>query len=426
MINFISQILNESNEAVEQSIWNLMKTVGIVGGWGLKRTKHEKFESKEGQWRFTFRIEPRGAKLKDVIANMLPAYQNTPSGRTKLLTIATGKMPADENLLAKAQKVLWKAQRPLIVALEKKLSMLDPIFHPFDFRYSGRIDSEWEMWITEKDLQKFDPSVIIPVPKPGPKPKPEVEELVAVPKHILKPEELEKVATGLIKKLGLDIKERLPSSVALKEYNWINAAARDPNDDTHLVVSDSYFNQHSKWPNIIECIVTTNREVISRSEWIQLAQGQQSYFVRPKQEDLLMMQGRKYKSRTGEGKAGRKQYAFPRKVSKAKTAGRAHRTPRVNPTTNPSRMEVPAKLRDKRKLSRKSRYGGPEAKQVRITQEKTRTYDELAVYVKREPAISSWTGKARKYGGNVTYYFFKIVPKETKIPKSEWEKKYGK
>ena len=193
------------------------------------------------------------------------------------------------------------------------------------------------------------------------------------------------------------------------------------NEET-VVVSDSYNHSSStrSIPNVIECIVTTQKKVTSRSKWIQLSQGQQPYNIRPEEDELLKMQGRKYQT----GNRGRGQYKFVTRPSKAATAGKMHRTKRKNPTTNPSLGEIPKKQR-KSKLSKKSRYGGPEGKIIRRKQNQTKTYDEIAVYATAEMATNKFTGNPRKYGGKVKYYFFKIVPKDVKIPKSEWQKKYG-
>tara|TARA_Y100001970_G_scaffold271481_1_gene366847 strand:- start:15248 stop:16624 length:1377 start_codon:yes stop_codon:yes gene_type:complete len=455
MQGILKKILIESREAEEQKIWALMQQVGVVGGWGLKRTKADSLNMESGMWRFTFRIEPKGAKLKDVISDMGPNYQGVSSSRSYLLKLLTGRVPIEDRKtrseLDKAQKIFYKAQRPLIDSLENKLAALDPIFNPIGFAYSGGGDTLWEMFIDDMDMQKFDPDYfdkhflgIDPIPgspddpamavpggsttstptpkkkpkKPKPKkpPKPS-EEMVAVPKHILSPEELEDVVTTLVQELGLKIERRITGAEALNYYVDLKNSAKIEDDIEHLMVSDSYFrNPDSKLPNVIEMIETSSRKIVNRGEWKQIAQGRQEYRPRVPDEKLKVMQGQK---------GGRKQVRFKSKPSVGDKWGKPVKSNRSNLTTNQSIQQLtPAQAR-KREKSKKSRYGGPEARVVRYEQEATKTYDELAVYVHAELATSKFTKKKRKYGGNVKYYFFKIIPKETKIPKSQWEKKYG-
>ena len=120
------------------------------------------------------------------------------------------------------------------------------------------------------------------------------------------------------------------------------------------------------------------------------------------------MQGRKYKPGPS---AGRGQYKFVKNPKLGKTAGKPHRMKRTNLTTNPSRGEIPEKLRDITQPSKNSRYGGKGGKIVRRTQQATKTYDEIAVYANIIPSVNKFTKQPRKYGGTVVYYFFKIVPK---------------
>jgi len=341
----------------------------------------------------------------------------------------------------KAQKILFKAQHPLIKNIYEyfKLNNARVIINPIGFKYSGRGDTLYELHFAMADMEQsldlglFDGSevarpVTAPKPKPAVPPKPSgpKEEMIAVPKHILPPEELDGVVSALISQLGLQVQQTLSGASAIEKYIELRRQSKVMHNDETVVVSDSYAQsqnpriQDKDVPNVIECIVTSQRKVTSRSEWIQLIQGQQPYNVRPKEEELLQMQGRKYKS----GKKGRGQYKFVTKAKTGVTAGKPHRTKRTNKSTNPSRGEIPKKLQ-KSNLSRKSRYGGPEGKKVRTTQNATRTYDEIAVYARAEVSSSKITRKKRKWGGHVEYFFFKIIPKETKIPKSVWEKKYG-
>jgi hypothetical protein len=292
------------------------------------------------------------------------------------------------------------------------------------------------MWIDDMDMQKFDSDYFekhflgtepIPgspddpamedvtpptPPKPPGPPKPKKERK---PKHILPPKELEGVIQKLMGSLDVTEDARMKGADALNDYmnvvqNVDYGSGTGGEDLDWVVVSDSYNDGKrdlvSNPPNVVELIITTSRKVMKRSEWNQLSQGRQPYPERPKEEELLTMQGRKTKS-------GRSQNKFVAKPKTGKTAGKPHRTKRKNPTTNPSRREMSKKqLAKEPKLSRKSRYGGPEGKTVRKTQQATRTYDEIAVYAHRVPATNKFTKKERKYGGNVEYYFFKIVPKE--------------
>ena len=405
-------------------ILKLVDQVPVTADWKTKVTRSDgvDLDPMPGfDAMFTFRIEPKGAKLKKVIDQMAqesPKYRkifgNLPTSRSKLLRILTDRQPGESKDLANAKaaaiKAFYRAQKPLLDQIEESLKKNYPgkafIFNPIEFKYSGAGDTVWEAYVYSESDKPADlpepielpvettPKDLVVAPEPT-KPKAEdPDELVKVEKHILSRQELDAIIDGIVVKLGLNPNTDLTvvndAAAALSEYQDMRVGSVVSEVPT-VAVSDSYntrnptkelyrsFGQPGaeydagapkfSSPNVIAYVQTTKgREVKSRDEWNKLMQGQQPV-GRTKVVDAF----------------------------------------RVNLATGKSK-----------KLSR---YGAPIAKVIRKAQQETRTYDEIAVYADIKPAINKFSGKARKWGGEVRYTFFIIVPKETYVPRSSLKKK---
>ena len=410
------------------NILSIIDAIPVVEDWKTKVTRADKvtpnpFPGFDAE--FVFRIEPRGAKLNKVIDQMAaesPRYKkifgNLTTSRSALLKILTDRGEGDPTELANAKaaaiKAFYRAQLPLINKIKEDLKAAYPdkdfIFNPQAFLYSGRGDTEWEGYMytvgtapppppedissPEDIVVGSDPVVPPPSPEP-PAPPPAVDvpppsaaapeepgELVKVEKHILSRPEIDAIIDEIVVKLGLnpntDLIVNNNAAEALSEYQDMRIGSNLIEVPT-VEVSDSYNTRNPteeindtgqgvelnrELPNVIAYIQTTKgRKVTSRDEWMKLMQGRQ-----------------------------------PTGLS--------------NPETGNSRRS-----------EKLSRYGAPIAKEIRRQQEKTRTYDEIAVYADIDPAKNRFTGQARKWGGEVRYTFFIIVPKESWVPKSKLKKK---
>tara|TARA_R110001592_G_scaffold120430_1_gene324644 strand:+ start:8914 stop:10101 length:1188 start_codon:yes stop_codon:yes gene_type:complete len=391
-------------------ILNIIANIATTADWKPKLTRSEAVvvDPMPGfDAMFTFRIEPKGAKLKNVIQKMAsesPKYKkifgNLPTSRSMLLKILTNRLGGDSaemaNAKAAAIKAFYRAQQPLLDVIKEKLMKAYPgkdfIFNPIEFKYSGAGDTVWEGYMhtiakasptPPPELAK-DLSIVTPDPKRPVQTQSDVEEeMVKVDKHILARSEIDSIINELVQKLGLNPSTDLVvvdnSAKALSEYEDMRIGSVLKEVPT-VEVSDSYnsrvpkkeitYNKKAEptpgfdMPNVVAYIQTTKgRKVTSRDEWMKLMQGRQ-------------------------------------------------------PTGVPNPIS-PAHSRKSKKLSR---YGAPIAKEIRKKQEATRTYDEIAVYADINHATNRFTGKARKWGGEVRYTFFIIIPKEVYVPKSKLRK----
>jgi hypothetical protein len=393
-------------------ILNIIDSVNTTDGWRPKITRTELVvvDPMPGlDVMFTFRIEPKGAKLKKVIQDMTaesPKYKkifgNLPTSRSKLLKILTNRQSGDSTELANAKaaaiKAFYRAQQPLLDAIRTELKSAYPgkdfIFNPIEFKYSGAGDTVWEGYmhsISDKPTVPPSPpeapediSIVTPKPESPAQPPPAAaeEEMVKVEKHILKRPEIDSIIDGLVRKLGLNPNTDLVvinnSAKALSEYEDMRIGSVLMEVPT-VEVSDSYNSRNAdkevlddnsgikfKMPNVVAYIQTTKGRVVkSRDEWMKLMQGRSP------------IAGQRFKN-YDDGIV---------KYSK-----------------------------------KSSRYGAPIAKEIRRKQNDTRTYDEIAVYADIKPATNRFTGKARKWGGEVRYTFFIIIPKEVYVPKSKLRK----
>ena len=400
-------------------ILKIVDQIPVTADWKTKVTRNDDVDIDPMPGfdaMFTFRIEPKGAKLKKVIDQMAqesPKYKrifgNLTTSRSKLLKILTDRQPGEPKELANAKaaaiKAFHRAQRPLLDVIETNLKLKYPgkafIFNPVEFKYSGSGDTVWEAYVySEGDKPtnlpepvdtpvESTPEDLIVAPEPPPsEPLPKVEEpdeLVKVEKHILSRQELDAIIDGIVVKLGLnpntDVTVVNDASIALSEYEDMRVGSVLSEVPT-VEVSDSYSTRNPRneinrdsseakfaLPNVVAYIQTTKgRQVKSRDEWNKLMQGQQP----------------------------------------------------VGRTKNIDAFRVDLATGKSKKLSR---YGAPIAKVIRKAQQETRTYDEIAVYADIKPAINKFSGKARKWGGEVRYTFFIIVPKEVYVPRSKLKKK---
>tara|TARA_B100002019_G_scaffold283615_1_gene290222 strand:+ start:2274 stop:3479 length:1206 start_codon:yes stop_codon:yes gene_type:complete len=393
-------------------ILKLVDQVPVTADWKTKVTRSDgvDLDPMPGfDAMFTFRIEPKGAKLKKVIDQMAqesPKYRkifgNLPTSRSKLLRILTDRQPGESidlaNAKAAAIKAFYRAQKPLLDQIEESLKTNYPgkafIFNPIEFKYSGAGDTVWEAYVySESDKPaelpepielpvETTPEDLVVAPEPRQPKAEDPDELIKVEKHILSREEIDAIIDGIVVKLGLNPNTDLTvvndAATALNEYEDMRYSSVLPRIPT-VVVSDSYNTRNPrketykdgtemihivrKLPNVVAYIQTTKgREVKSRDEWNKLMQGRQ-------------------------------------------------------PTGELTSTDIPLKS------TKLSRYGAPIAKVIRKAQQETRTYDEIAVYADIKPAINKFSGKARKWGGEVRYTFFIIVPKETYVPRSKLKTK---
>ncbi len=393
-------------------ILKLVDQVPVTADWKTKVTRSDgvDLDPMPGfDAMFTFRIEPKGAKLKKVIDQMAqesPKYRkifgNLPTSRSKLLRILTDRQPGESidlaNAKAAAIKAFYRAQKPLLDQIEESLKTNYPgkafIFNPIEFKYSGAGDTVWEAYVySESDKPaelpepielpvETTPEDLVVAPEPRQPKAEDPDELIKVEKHILSREEIDAIIDGIVVKLGLNPNTDLTvvndAATALNEYEDMRYSSVLPKIPT-VVVSDSYNTRNPrketykdgtemihivrKLPNVVAYIQTTKgREVKSRDEWNKLMQGRQ-------------------------------------------------------PTGELTSTDIPLKS------TKLSRYGAPIAKVIRKAQQETRTYDEIAVYADIKPAINKFSGKARKWGGEVRYTFFIIVPKETYVPRSKLKTK---
>lgn len=410
------------------NILSIIDAIPVVEDWKTKVTRADKvtpnpFPGFDAE--FVFRIEPRGAKLNKVIDQMAaesPRYKkifgNLTTSRSALLKILTDRGEGDPTELANAKaaaiKAFYRAQLPLINKIKEDLKAAYPdkdfIFNPQAFLYSGRGDTEWEGYMytvgtsppPPEDISSPEdimvgsgpeeappeppaptPAVDVPPPAAAASAPEEPDELVKVEKHILSRPEIDAIIDEIVVKLGLnpntDLIVNNNASEALSEYQDMRIGSNLIEVPT-VEVSDSYNSRNKseeitdtgqgvellrELPNVVAYIQTTKgRKVTSRDEWMKLMQGRQ-------------------------------------------------------PTGVPNPLS-PGHSRLSKKLSR---YGAPIAKEIRRQQEKTRTYDEIAVYADINSATNRFTGQARKWGGEVRYTFFIIVPKESWVPKSKLKKK---
>lgn len=394
-------------------ILSIVDSVSTTEGWKPKITRTESVvvDPMPGlDVMFTFRIEPKGAKLKKVIQDMAaesPKYKkifgSLPTSRSKLLKILTDRQPGDSAELANAKaaaiKAFHRAQQPLLDVIRTELKSAYPgkdfIFNPIEFKYSGAGDTVWEGYMHSiSDKPPIPPpppevpediSIVTPKPESPEEPPPAAaeEEMVKVEKHILDRSEIDSIINELVQKLGLNPNTDLVvvnnSAKALSEYEDMRIGSVLKDVPT-VEVSDSYnsrvprreitYNKKAQAtagfdiPNVVAYIQTTKgRKVTSRDEWMKLMQGRQ-----------------------------------------------------------PTGVPRPGQPNHSRLSNKRSRYGAPIAKEIRKKQQATRTYDEIAVYADINPATNRFTGKTRKWGGEVRYTFFVIIPKEVWVPKSKLRK----
>lgn len=394
------------------NILNIIDSVPVTNGWKTKITRTESVvvDPMPGlDVMFTFRIEPKGAKLKSIIQSMAaesPKYKkifgSLPTSRSKLLKILTDRQEGDPIELANAKaaaiKAFYRAQQQLLDQIREALMKAYPgkdfIFNPIEFKYSGGGDTVWEGYmhsINDKPPVPPPPpevpediSIVTPKPESPIQPPPAAaeEEMVKVEKHILDRSEIDSIINELVRKLGLNPSTDLVvvnnSSNALSEYEDMRIGSVLQEVPT-VEVSDSYNSRNIdkevlddlsgvkfKMPNVVAYIQTTKGRVVkSRDEWTKLMQGRSPI-------------------------AGHKFAKYDDGI-----------------------------IKYSKKLSR---YGAPIAKEIRRKQNDTRTYDEIAVYADIKPATNRFTGKARKWGGEVRYTFFIIIPKEVYVPKSKLKK----
>jgi len=404
---------------------NILKVVDqtpITAAWKTKITRNDEVDLDPlpgFDAMFTFRIEPKGAKLKNVISQMAqesPKYKkifgNLPTSRSKLLKILTDRQPGESKDLANAKaaaiKAFYRAQQPLLDQIEISLKKNYPgkafIFNPIEFKYSGAGDTVWEAYVysegdkpaklpepVDTPVESTPEDLIVAPEPPPPTPEPvskveEPDELVKVEKHILSRQELDAIIDSIVVKLGLNPNTDLTivnsAAEALGEYEDMRVGSvlvevptvevsdsyntRNPTRELHDGTDGAGGEAKFALPNVVAYIRTTKgREVKSRDEWMKLMQGRQPTGVEKKVDGL----------------------SFPGKSKKL------------------------------------SRYGAPIAKVIRKAQQETRTYDEIAVYADIKPAINRFSGQARKWGGEVRYTFFIIIPKETYVPRSSLKKK---
>lgn len=399
-------------------ILEIIDSVPVTADWKTKITRTETVDVDPlpgFDAMFTFRIEPKGAKLKKVLNQMAaesPKYKkifgNLTTSRSKLLKILTDREPGESTELANAKaaaiKAFYRAQKPLLDKIEAALKSEYPgkafIFNPFEFKYSGAGDTVWEGYMYTEGREPVAPppspetpedlTVATPEPEPQVVPEepvsvaPEDDELVKVEKHILSRQEIDAIIDEIVVKLGLDPNTDLvvvnDAARALSEYEDMRFGSNLIEVPT-VEVSDSYNTRNPKqelsdtgqgmeptfkMPNVVAYIQTKKgRKVKSRDEWMKLMQGRSPI-------------------------AGQKFANYDDGIVKYS-----------------------------KKLSR---YGAPIAKEIRRQQEKTRTYDEIAVYADIDIGTNRFTKKPRKWGGEVRYTFFIIVPKETYVPKSKLKK----
>ena len=400
------------------NILQIVDQIPVTADWKTKITRTEFVDINPlpgFDAMFTFRIEPKGAKLKKVIDQMAqesPKYKkifgNLPTSRSKLLKILTDRQPGDSKELANAKaaaiKAFYRAQKPLLDVIEMSLKLKYPgkefIFNPIEFKYTGSGDTVWEAYVYSgsKSPPKMPEPIDVPVEtlpddlsvprdetpkKEEPSVQPETDdELVKVEKHILSRQELDAIIDSIVVKLGLNPNTDLTivnnAAEALGEYEDMRVGSvlsevptvevsdsystRNPKKELYNGQSGSFGEAKFNSPNVVAYIRTTKgREVKSKDEWNKLMQGRQPTGVEKTVDGL----------------------SFPGKSTKL------------------------------------SRYGAPIAKQIRKAQQETRTYDEIAVYADIKPATNRFTGKTRKWGGEVRYTFFIIVPKETYVPRSK-------
>ena len=393
-------------------ILEIIDSVPVTADWKTKITRTEEVDVDPlpgFDAMFTFRIEPKGAKLQKVLkqlADESPKYKrifgNLTTSRSKLLKILTDRQPGEPTALANAKaaaiKAFYRAQKPLLNEIEKALKLEYPgksfIFNPFEFKYSGAGDTVWEGYMYSEDTNPPIPppppetpkdlTIVTPDPEPPTIPEdpvtvaPEDDEMVKVKKHILSRQEIDAIIDEIVVKLGLNPNTDLvvvnDAARALSEYEDMRYGSNLIEVPT-VEVSDSYNTRNPdreltdtgqgneptfKMPNVVAYIQTKKgRKVKSRDEWMKLMQGRQPTGI-------------------------------------------------VDPESGLSQQS--------KKLSR---YGAPIAKEIRRKQEKTRTYDEIAVYADIDIGTNRFTKKARKWGGEVRYTFFIIVPKETYVPRSK-------